>query len=88
MSERHADDELAETLEEMLVPVRPPELFREHLRANLKLAGRQNAARRRYRRRKLSAQNWWLLVVLFSASITAGSLLAYLVRSRVFSHSL
>ncbi len=83
------EDDLAESLEEMLVPVRPPQRFRENLRANLQLAGRQNASRRHYRRRKMSWQNWWLLLVLFSASISAGSLLAYLVRTRLLPpHSL
>ncbi len=89
MAKPEIKDDLTETLEQMLVPVRPPAEFRDHLRNNLKLAGHQQATRRLYRKRRMSWQNWWLAVVLFTTSIAAGSVLAYLLRSRLLStHSL
>ncbi len=85
MAKREMQDDLAEALEQMLVPVRPPAEFREHLRDNLRLAGHQHATRRLVRRRRMSWQNWWLAVVLFTTSIAAGSVLAYILRSRLLS---
>ncbi len=85
MVESKMDDELAQSLEDLLVPVKPPEEFRDYLRSGLQLAGQQHAAKRHYqrRRRRLSWQNWWLAVVAFSASIAAGSVLAYVLRTRL-----
>ncbi len=85
MVDPKVDDDLAKTLEDLLVPVRPPAEFRDHLRSGLHLAGQQYASQKSYRqrRRRLTWQNWWLAVVAFSASIAAGSVLAYLVRSRL-----
>ncbi len=83
MAESQFDDDLAETLEHMLVPVKPPEEFRHHLRTGLQLASQQQAQRRYLRRKRMTWQNWWLGVVAFSASIAAGSVIAYLVRSRL-----
>ncbi len=85
MSDSLQEEELAQALEQMLVPVRTPAVFRDHLKSNLKLASHQHESRRRYRRRRMNWQNWWLLVVLFSASVTAGSVLAYFLRTRVLS---
>ncbi len=85
MSDPSEEEKLAHTLEQMLVPVHPTAAFRDHLRTNLKLASHQHESRRRYRRRRMRWQNWWLLVVLFSASITAGSVLTYFLRTRVLS---
>ncbi len=85
MVDPSSEDDLTRTLEDILVPVRPPAEFRDHLRAGLELASQQQVSQRRYRRRRrgLTWQNWWLAVVAFSASIAAGSVLAYLVRSRL-----
>ncbi len=85
MADPQLDDTLAKTLEDLLVPVKPPEEFRDHLRSGLQLAGQQHASQRSYRRRRrrLTWQNWWLAVVAFSASIAAGSVVAYLVRTRL-----
>ena len=83
MHEQPFDDELTETLDHMLVPVKPPEEFRHHLRTGLQLAGRQHAQRRHQRRKRMTWQNWWLGMVAFSASIAAGSVIAYVVRSRL-----
>ncbi len=89
MADPQLDDVLAKTLEDLLVPVKPPEEFRDHLRSGLHLAGQQYASRRSYRqrRRQLTWQNWWLAVVAFSASIAAGSVVAYLVRTRLIHPS-
>jgi hypothetical protein len=84
MAKSDLDDDLVETLEGLLVPVRPSQEFRNHLRTGLHLASQQQAARRRLRRRHMTWQNWWLGVVAFSASIAAGSILAYLVRSHLW----
>ncbi len=85
MADPSLEDDLAETLEHTLVPIKPTDEFRTHLRSGLQLASQQHAAHRSYRRRRrrLSWQNWWLAVVAFSASVAAGSVLAYVVRSRL-----
>ncbi len=85
MSDPLQEDELAQALEQMLVPVRPTSAFRDHLRANLELASHQHESRRRYRRRQMRWENWWVAVVLFIASIAAGSALAYVLRTRLLS---
>ena len=85
MSDTLQEDELARALEQMLVPVRPTAAFRDHLRSNLELASRQHESRRRYRRRRMRWENWWLAIVLFSASIAAGSAVAYFLRTRVLA---
>ncbi len=83
-SNPNLDDELAEELRRALTPVRPPEVFRDHLRNNLKLAGDQQKVRRGMRRRRgLDWTNWWIVGALMGGSIAAGSVLAYLIRSRI-----
>ena len=84
MDESFLENDLTQTLEQMLVPVKPPEEFRAHLRTGLHLASQQHTARRGYRRRhaRVAWQHWWLAVVAFSASIAAGSVIAYLLRAR------
>jgi len=84
MDELPLDDNLTETLAHMLVPVQPPEEFRHHLRNGLQLASRQHAQRRHLRRKRMTWQNWWLGIVAFSASIAAGSVIAYVIRARLF----
>ena len=84
MGEPPSDADLTETLAHMLVPVKPPEEFRHHLHTGLQLAGQQHAQRRYLRRKRMTWENWWVGVVAFSASIAAGSVIAYLVRSRLF----
>lgn len=86
MGESSMDADLTETLANLLVPIKPPEEFRHHLRTGLRLAGQQHAQRRYLRRKHMTWQNWWVGVVAFSASIAAGSVIAYIVRSHL-THS-
>lgn len=84
MSESSLEETLAETLNRVLVPVQPTEVFRDRLRQGLQLAGRQQRARRGVgRRRLINRNNWWMGAAAFGASLAAGSLIAYIVRSRV-----
>ncbi len=84
MAQLDMDEILAEELRHALTPVKPPEVFRNHLRHNLQLAGRQQVARRGVPiRRSLDWTNWWMALALMGGSIAAGSILAYLIRSRV-----
>ncbi len=84
MRNQELDEFLARELSRTLTPVRPPEVFRDHLRHNLQLAGKQQAIRRvRPAPHKLTWANWWMAVALMGGSIAAGSILAYLLRSRL-----
>ncbi|MGB8644190.1 MAG: hypothetical protein WCF84_03070 [Anaerolineae bacterium] len=82
MSNPDLDDTLAQELSRALTPVRPPAVFRDHLRHNLQLAGRQQVVRRRLPARRLTWTNWWMALALMGGSLAAGSILAYLIRSR------
>ncbi len=83
MSDPYLDQILAEELKRTLTPVKTREVFKDHLRHNLELAGRQQAARRgRPIRRTASWNDWWLAVALMGLSIAAGSIMAFLIRSR------
>ncbi|MGE5138005.1 MAG: hypothetical protein ACM3JD_00975 [Rudaea sp.] len=83
MSDPNLDERLTEELKRALAPVKPPEAFRDHLRHNLELAGRQQVVRRgRMVRRRPPWAEWWIMVVLMGGSIAAGSVLAYIIRSR------
>jgi hypothetical protein len=84
MSEPSLEETLVETLNRVLVPVQPTDVFRDHLRQGLQLASHQQRARGRVRRRRAINRNtWWIGVAAFGASLAAGSLIAYLLRSRV-----
>ena len=83
MGDSSLDADLVQSLASLLVPIKPPEEFRLHLRSGLQLAGQQHAQRRDRRRRRMTWQNWWVGVVAFGASIAAGSVIAYLLRSRL-----
>jgi hypothetical protein len=84
VSKPFSEETFVENLERVLVPVQPPDVFRDHLRRGLQLAGHQQRVRRGVRRRRgLNWNNWWIGVAAFGASLAAGSLIAYFVRSRV-----
>jgi hypothetical protein len=89
VSKHFSEETFVENLERVLVPVQPPDVFRDRLRQGLQLAGRQQRARRGVRRRRaINWNSWWIGAAAFGASLAAGSLIAYLVRSRVMhSHS-
>lgn len=89
MSKPFSEETFAESLEHVLVPLQPPDVFRDHLRHGLQLAGNQQRARRGLTRRsRVNWSNWWIGVAAFGASLAAGSLIAYLVRSRLLhSHT-
>ncbi len=83
MNDPYLDQILAEELKRTLTPVKTREVFKDHLRHNLELAGRQQAARRGVpARRSLAWDDWWMAVALMGLSIAAGSVLAFLIRSR------
>lgn len=87
MGSSFSEESFAENLERVLVPVQPPDAFRDHLRQGLRLASRQHRARGSIRLgRRMNWANWWIGAAAFGASLAAGSLIAYLVRSRV-THS-
>ncbi len=84
MSDPSLEETLTETLNRVLVPVQPTDVFRDRLRQGLQLAGHQQRARRGVRRRRMiNRNNWWIGAAAFGASLAAGSLIAYLVRSRL-----
>jgi hypothetical protein len=89
VSKPFSEENFAQDLERVLVPVQPPDVFRDRLRQGLQLAGSQQRARRGVRRRRqMNWANWWIGFAAFGASLAAGSLIAYFVRSRVVhSHS-
>lgn len=80
---------IAEELKRVLTPVKPTEAFRARLRGSLQLAGHHQVARRgiqptRFLNRKL----WWVGAAALGASVAAGSIIAWVVRSRtVHAHA-
>lgn len=89
MSKTFSEEAFAENLGRLLVPVQPTDVFRDHLRHGLQLAGHQQRARRGVRRRRATTMsNWWIGAAAFGLSLAAGSLIAYVMRSRLMhSHS-
>ena len=87
MSDPYLDQILAEELKRTLTPVKTREVFKDHLRHNLALAGRQQVARRGRpaRRQSLAWDDWWIAVALMGLSIAAGSVLAFLIRTRILT---
>ena len=78
---------LAEILKQVLVPVKPSDVFRRRLRAGLQLAGHHQSARRvliPFRAPNLNY--WWVGAAALGASVAAGGIIAWLVRSRT-AHS-
>jgi hypothetical protein len=83
-SKGFSEETFVESLERVLVPVQPTTVFRDRLREGLQLASHQQRARRGVRRRRgVNWSNWWIGAAAFGASLAAGSLIAYLIRSRV-----
>ncbi len=83
MNDPYLDQILDEELRRTLTPVKTRAVFKDHLRHNLELAGRQQVARRgRPYRRAMDWNDWWLAVALMGLSIAAGSTLAFLIKSR------
>jgi hypothetical protein len=84
VSRSFSEETFAEKLERVLVPVQPPDVFRDRLRQGLQLASHQQRARRGVRRRRrINWNSLWIGAAAFGASLAAGSLIAYFVRSRV-----
>ncbi len=83
MSDPYLDQILAEELKRTLTPVKTREVFKDHLRHNLELAGRQQVARRgRPMRGPRNWDDWWFAVALMGLSIAAGSIMALIIRTR------
>jgi hypothetical protein len=82
MRESIPEETLAQELKRTLTPVKPPEVFRDHLRYNLELAGRQQVARRGFRRR-VDWARWWMAMGMITGTIGLASLFALILRSRL-----
>jgi hypothetical protein len=76
--------DLAENVKRVLVPVHPSDAFRNRLRAGLQLAGHhqvtQQASQSPVALRNLNY--WWVGAAAIGASVAAGSIIAWVVRSR------
>jgi hypothetical protein len=83
MSQATWEELLAANVGRVLTPVQPSDDFRDRLRSNLKLAGRQQAARRAMKTTHTPAYaRWWLGAAAFGLVLAGGSVLAYFIRSR------
>jgi len=77
------EEQLALTMRGALAPAHPSDSFRKHLRANLQLAGQQQAARRALRMRQPQSVNYWVLgAAALGLTVAAGSMIAWAIRAR------
>lgn len=87
MSDKAWEQNLELNMQQVLTPVHPSPLFREHLRANLQLAGQQQAAQRAMRLRHPKHVNYWVLgAAALGLTVAAGSMIAWAVRARFLLH--
>ncbi|GIL14895.1 MAG: hypothetical protein BroJett039_00680 [Chloroflexota bacterium] len=77
------EEQLALTMRRTLTPTHPSDSFRKHLRANLQLAGQQQATRRALRMRQPQPVNYWVLgAAALGLTVAAGSMIAWAIRAR------
>ncbi len=87
MPESVWEQQLEQNMQQVLTPVHPSALFRNHLRSNLHLASQQQAARRAMRLRRLQPVNYWVVgAAALGLTVAAGSVIAWAVRARLLWH--
>jgi hypothetical protein len=87
MHENAWEQNLELTMQRVLTPVRPSLSFRNHLRSNLQLAGEQQAAQRAMHMRHPQHVNYWVMgAAALGLTVAAGSMLAWVIRSRLLLH--
>jgi hypothetical protein len=87
MQENYWEEQLASNMRRVLTPVHPSDSFRSHLKANLQLAGQQQAQLRAQRLRRGAPVNYWVLgAAALGVTVAAGSMIAWAIRSRGLPH--
>ncbi len=87
MQENFWEEQLTSNMRRVLTPVQPSDSFRQHLRTNLQLAGRQQAAQRAMRMQRPAHVNYWVLgAAALGVTVAAGSMIAWAIRSRTLPH--
>ncbi|HZQ10532.1 MAG TPA: hypothetical protein VFD70_28395 [Anaerolineae bacterium] len=84
MQDKPWEEAIASNVQRVLTPIHPSDTFREYLRANLQLAGQQQAAQRAMQVRRPAHVNYWVLgAAALGVTVAAGSMIAWAIRSRV-----
>lgn len=87
MHDNFWEEQLTSNMRKVLTPVQPSDAFRQHLRTNLQLAGQQQAAQRAMRLQQPSHPNYWMLgAAALGVTVAAGSMIAWAIRSRGYTH--
>lgn len=87
MPQNYWEDQLTSNMQRILTPIQPSDSFRQHLRTNLELAGKQQAQQRTLRLQRPAHVNYWVLgAAALGVTVAAGSMIAWAIRSRDLSH--
>jgi hypothetical protein len=87
MQDNFWEEQLTSNMRRVLTPIHPSDAFRQHLRTNLQLAGQQQAAQRAMRLQHPAHMNYWMLgAAALGVTVAAGSMIAWAIRSRGYTH--
>lgn len=77
------EEAMALNIKRVLTPVQPSIIFRDRLRTGLQVASRQHAAQRALRATQTGGvPRWWMGAAALGVTLAAGSVIAWVVRSR------
>lgn len=77
------EEAMALNIRRVLTPVQPSTVFRDRLRSGLQVASQQRAAQRALRATQTGGvPRWWMGAAALGVTLAAGSVIAWVVRSR------